>query len=153
MQSNTQHQIPDDYLEVVKNGKRRAYLENQLYTIYQHQRLSDRYGQLQKNLPKPYATSTLLGILVFLMLDGLLTLSILGLGSSPGLSIGQILVHKDIAIFFVIKSLITAVFLGVMAVHKHYDFSKGVTGKQLILSSSTVYVVLLGYLFTLVSNI
>lgn len=143
MTTAAQERLPKEYAKST-SGKRRARLENQLYTIYQSQRISDQIRHVLENLPAPYSTRVLLGLISFLIFDAILTLSILDLGTN--LTLGAVLLNKDIATFFMLKSLVSATFLGLFTVYKHYEFSRRVSGKHLLLSSGLAYLGLIGYL-------
>ena len=150
-----------DYTEIERkdrkltpSGIRKAYLEDRLYTVYQSQRLST----LSKNpntieLPQAYSTKVLLAIVIFLMFDALLSLSILGLGSDSLIPLSEILFHKDMAFFFMVKSVLTALFLGLVAVHKHYQILRDITGRQLLFGASIIYLSLVGHEIAIIASL
>jgi len=155
--NNSAQQV--DYTENEGNkailpGLRKAYLEDRLYSVYQSQRLSTIYrNQDSIELPRACSTKTLLAIIIFLMFDALLSLSILGLGSDVAIPFNEILLHKDMAFFFMVKSILTAAFLGLVAVHKHYQVLKEITGKQLLFGASIIYLSLVAHEIAIIASL
>lgn len=159
MNSGAQHQI--NYTETdyddkkpILSGLRKAHMEDRLYSIYQSQRLST----ISRNpgsiaLPQACSTKTLLAIVIFLMFDALLSLSILGLGNDSHMPSSEILHHKDMAFFFMVKSIFTAMFLGFVAVHKHYPVLMDITARQLLLGAGIVYLSLVGLEISIITSL
>ena len=143
--NNSAQQI--DYTEIGydgnkanRSGQRKAYLEDKLYAAYQSQRLGIHVEQSAiEQLPETYSRETLLGILIFLMLDALLTLSILGLATDRIVSLTDILLHRDMAIFFMTKSIVIAMFIGFVTVYKHYDKLQGLSNRLLLSGAGVIY--------------
>jgi len=147
-------EIDDEDRKFILPGLRKAYLEDQLYVVYQSQRLSAATKNLGSlKLLQPCSTKTLLGITIFLMFDALLSLSILGFGTQHVIPFDEILLHKDIAFFFMLKSILTAMFLGLVAVNKHYKALREITDKQLLFGASIIYLTLVGHEIAIIASL
>ncbi|MDH5377409.1 MAG: DUF5658 family protein [Gammaproteobacteria bacterium] len=84
-------------------------------------------------------------ILLLCIADAFFTLTILNMGGEEVNPVMKALLDTDVLLFFVIKFFLTAVFLVVTIVYKHFKILNLVSGYHLIVGIFSVYITLIFY--------
>ncbi|MDH5544391.1 MAG: hypothetical protein OEZ43_02295 [Gammaproteobacteria bacterium] len=138
------------------SSSRRAQLENYMYGLYLTDDFPKHAGndvEQSKNglaLPETCSPTLLAAISLFLVVDAILSVVLLNMGNTQHLSLLQILAKADFAFFFMIKSVVTAGFIGVVAIYRHYTSLAKITGRRLLSLAFLAYSLLLIYELRLV---
>ena len=106
--------------------------------------VSDAVNHLGE-IVKPCSAGMLCGILVFLVLDAMLSLSILHMSGSEQSPLAQILYDNTWQSFFLMKSLVAAASVIFLAVYKNVDMLKTLSRAQALMVFISFYIAMLVY--------
>ena len=93
-----------------------------------------------------------IAILLLCVADAAFTLTILGLGGEEVNPFMKALLEEDVTLFFIVKFLLTSIFLIFTVIHKRFRLLNRISGYQIIYSVFALYVLLVVYEIFLITT-
>ena len=129
--------------------RRKKHVKAMTYTFVKKRRRGPRRDGEQHNhyvdLHEPSLFFITLSIMTLCIVDAFFTLNILDKGGEEVNPFMKVLLERDVLLFFVVKFVLTSVFLIFAVIHKHFKLFNRVTGYQILYAVFAMYVTLVLY--------
>ena len=129
--------------------RRKKHLKAMSYTFVKKRRRGPRRGTEKHNhyvdFHEPFLFFITIAIMLLCIADAFFTLTILDKGGEEVNPFMKVLLERDILLFFIVKFVLTSVFLIFAVIHKHFKLFNRITGYQILYGVFVMYVVLILY--------
>ena len=140
----------------IKLDRRKDHLRAMHYSFTRKRRKGPRrhieiHHEHYVDLHEPILFFITIGILVLCVVDAFFTLTILGRGGEEVNPFMKVLLERDVLLFFVVKFVLTSVFLIFTVIHKRFRLFNRISGYQILYTVFGLYIALVIYEIYLLS--